>query len=533
MKQGRTEFFGPIELAEYTSAQRVALTVPNGTLVYDTDQGEVYAFVGGAWEAVSGVGNYATANLTATFDRTHTWGTRSLTENFNNGAGSATSRVQSATGFTFLSTAPGAAQSFLQAGLGSVVLSGGTGANSVNVTAEAAGLNIAFAGTADLKLNGSAGTAGQVLQSAGPGAAPVWAASADTNYASTNLTATANRAHTWGAFSLAENFASGAISTSATLAFGGASWSVDNGAGQTSTMTIQPSLGGMRVIADNTISDLQAVFNYEGVNFVFSGGSDLKINSSAGTSGQVLTSQGAGVTPIWAAAPAGSNYANDDLTAGSTRTHTWGVNNLNENFTAGIHTRQYISGATTTVTEQATGLGLSYSNAGIVRNISVNSTSLALSGLSGGLGIQVGLSQTGMELNFTGTADLTLNGNPGTSGQVLTSQGDNAAPIWATPSTGVIRNESANYTAVAGDSSIRMATAAGNRSITLPTGLPDGTRIGIHKRDAANTLTIQGNGTSQIITTAGALAASENFTAQYTSIVYEYSLTGTYWFPVA
>src|SRR5262245_22219650 len=39
-------------------------------------------------------------------------------------------------------------------------------------------------------------------------------------------------------------------------------------------------------------------------------------------------------------------------------------------------------------------------------------------------------------LNLTGTSTIKSNGNPGTSGQVLQSQGAGVPPIWVTPSGG-------------------------------------------------------------------------------------------------
>lgn len=47
-----------------TTAQRTALTAQNGDIVYDTDLGENYQYVGGAWVAISGGSTQANASTT-------------------------------------------------------------------------------------------------------------------------------------------------------------------------------------------------------------------------------------------------------------------------------------------------------------------------------------------------------------------------------------------------------------------------------------------------------------------------------------
>lgn len=82
-------------------------------------------------------------------------------------------------------------------------------------------------------------------------------------------------------------------------------------------------------------------------------------------------------------------------------------------------------------------------------------------------------------LKIKSTGALGLNGdNYGTSGQVLTSQGAGAAPVWAAPAGGGYTLRSSNYTAVAGDK-ILANTSAGSFTITLPASPNTGDAIEI------------------------------------------------------
>lgn len=89
---------------------------------------------------------------------------------------------------------------------------------------------------------------------------------------------------------------------------------------------------------------------------------------------------------------------------------------------------------------------------------------LDISLLSTGSG-NLALTATGGEIQFTSGLAFTLNGAPGTSGQVFTSQGTGFPPIWTTPSgSGTVTNvSSAN-----GD--ITIATATTTPVLTLNSG---------------------------------------------------------------
>lgn len=113
----------------------------------------------------------------------------------------------------------------------------------------------------------------------------------------------------------------------------------------------------------------------------------VKINNSAGTSGQVLTSTGASSAPTWQTA-----------TSGWTGTATSQLN-------MGIYD---ISGAV-------------LDNSGGLVTIGANTTGLTLG-------------KTAVTTNIKG--NLQINSAAGTSGQVLTSAGSGSAPTWQTPTAG-------------------------------------------------------------------------------------------------
>jgi hypothetical protein len=126
-----------------------------------------------------------------------------------------------------------------------------------NVTSTAAGLLTVKAGvnhsgaSSPLQLNGSAGTVGQILLSAGAGNTPTWGT---VSGVLTNGTATDN-----------------------TLRWNGANW--------VETSNVTSSAAGFLTA--------KAGLNLSGTN------SPLQLNGAAGTSNYVLASQGAGNTPTW------------------------------------------------------------------------------------------------------------------------------------------------------------------------------------------------------------------------------------------
>jgi hypothetical protein len=151
--------------------------------------------------------------------------------------------------------------------------------------------NVKFSGA--LMPNNNAGTAGQVLTSAGAGIAPTWAV--NSNLYTTDGTLAANRTVTQGANNL--NF---------------------TGTGFTTFTSGNVGIG---------ISSPTQKLDVAG-NVKFSGA--LMPDNNAGTAGQILTSAGAGIAPTWATNTAvSSNLYTADGTIAANRTVTQGANSLN------------------------------------------------------------------------------------------------------------------------------------------------------------------------------------------------------------
>jgi hypothetical protein len=169
---------------------------------------------------------------------------------------------------------------------------------------------LSFGATADLTINGDQGTAGQAIISQGPNLPPVWG-SAGANYATADLTATGNRTHTWGGALQIENFTTGGASRaynngttslSVSEGSGGSQCLVTNGADQ---YNIQVNTGLAVVSAFTPAKGIASVrVDNNTINLIFGTNRDLQISGAAGTAGQVLTSSGTGVAPVWST-PAG------------------------------------------------------------------------------------------------------------------------------------------------------------------------------------------------------------------------------------
>lgn len=141
----------------------------------------------------------------------------------------------------------------------------------------------------------------------------------------------------------------------------------------------------------------------------------FRVNNQPGTAGQVLTSQGASAAPIWAEAAGGGGSPNlfeaDQTLLPGVRRHTISSN-------AGL----FFEG------EANSAIILTANNTSAATSeVSVNSQGARLTALNGFNYLEVG--HNGIEvLTSTGVG---INGSHGTTGQVLTSQGGGAAPIWA------------------------------------------------------------------------------------------------------
>jgi hypothetical protein len=212
-----------------------------------------------------------------------------------------------------------------------------------------AGLSL-LSTTSPIILNGQAGTSGQVLTSAGAGATPTWTTvsggGSGFTGAGTSITgvqsaagvalpiSTANNTTASGAITISSGTTSSGIggitSGSVTIGTGDGAGSGNNsgaiviatgagsgssgnsgsvtidsgiksGTGTTGTILIgTTNTSGISIGRTGITNTLTGTVNYNGAS------SPIHLNGSAGTSGQVLTSAGAGATPTWTTVSGGS-----------------------------------------------------------------------------------------------------------------------------------------------------------------------------------------------------------------------------------
>ena len=250
--------------------------------------------------------------------------------------------------------------------------------------------------TEGLTINGNAGSIGQFLVSQGPGAAPIWQTS---NFSTAHITAG----------------------------------------------SIDGTPIGASVPAAGTFTSLSLA----GVT------SPLNLNNSAGAYGQVLTSQGAGQTPIWTT-PSGGGGATGaaDITSGTinntaignttpstgafTTLSSAGVTNLNGavtvtgTFGLTANTAFLINGSAGTTGEflvsQGPGTAPIWSSVLTVNGGSVDNAPVGATTPSTGSFTTLAASQ-GLALSGS-SSPLSLNNSTGATGTVLTSQGPGKTPIW-------------------------------------------------------------------------------------------------------
>ncbi|OXA77430.1 hypothetical protein B0A58_05580 [Flavobacterium branchiophilum NBRC 15030 = ATCC 35035] len=241
-------------------------------------------------------------------------------------------------------------------------------------------------------------------------------------------------------------------------------------------------------------------------NVRFSGA--LMPNNTAGTTGQVLTSAGAGVVPTWTT-PVSSNIYTADGTLAGNRIVTQGTNTLAFNSTATTGTSHFTVDGTTlnidavnnrvgigtatpgveldvvgsvlaTVSGTTRSLKLEHGGSNfIVRPVTSGGSLTALENTSGNIVINPTSGNLGVansapteKLDVTGnirfSGALMPNNTAGTSGQVLTSAGAGAVPTWTTP-TASTNIYTADGTLAGGLTTVSGVT--GNfRTLTLGTG---------------------------------------------------------------
>ncbi len=283
-----------------------------------------------------------------------------------------------------------------------------------------------------------------------------------------------------------------------------------------------------------------------GVNLAV-GTAGLQLNGSAGTSGQVLTSNGTGAAPTWQAVPGGSLTATQ-VGYGSAGNVLTGTSNFT--FTTGTNTLSIgVAGATTTIngSDASTGtnpaasltvragngsgfstnagstivMGGSYlgSNNGSGGNLSLrggdSTGGTGVGGnviISGGTGtgnvggyVSISTSSAAGQavterLRFLANGAWSVGSNgtsTGTTGQVLTSQGSAAAPVWSTFSV----NNLFGSGSVSGYSATTSAMNVGSEGIFMVNGASTaGNRV------VSQTVTTSGNYNINLVNDSGTAA---------------------------
>lgn len=172
----------------------------------------------------------------------------------------------------------------------------------------------------------------------------------------------------------------------------------------------------------------------------------LFLNTSAGTSGQVLTSGGSGGSLSWATGSGGVSLSGNN---------TWtGTNNFSN--ALGV-----ITSWLDTLTAGVLSIGTS-----VASSITLGSASIATN-VKGALTVGAGSNTIQLNAN-SGLNQLLLTGSAGTSGQVLTSGGSSGSLSWATGSGGVSLSGTNTWTGM--NTFSGGLTMGGSNNITLGNG---------------------------------------------------------------
>ena len=252
----------------------------------------------------------------------------------------------------------------------------------------------------------------------------------------------------------------------------------------------------------STITFASNVFNLA----VGAGG--LQLNSSSGTAGQVLTSNGTGAAPTWATPSGGTATA---LSGTSTMPGNGTTGGVYAGLQAGANTAPLIlltygsNGTNSKNLEMGldgnAAFFMEFTNDAVVTVQRFYEVSRVLGTNTAAL---TTITSNGLNLAIS-TGGLQLNGSAGTSGQVLTSNGSAAAPTWQTPSGAAAAAGSLTGTALAATVVSSSLTTVGTLSALAVTGTTTQTGA-LNLAGASSPLQVGASaGTAgQVLTSAGA-----------------------------
>ena len=267
--------------------------------------------------------------------------------------------------------------------------------NAATLSMNTFGVNILFSGTAALLVNGSAGTSGQVLTTNGASAAPSWQSIPDNN---SNITTGTLAAAT----------------TDRTVDMDGNNLSFDN-----VNACVLTAQNGFQLYGDQAIFGTGAqngflqIYDSDDSQYaaftVPSGMASytLTMPPAGPSAGQVMAFDASGIGSFVDNPDTNTNMVNADLSALATREHLLNGNSFR------------ILGNTTGADGSALELNTQFAG-------------LQGGSIDSGNSCSVNLNTAGMNFVFGGVCDLKLDGSAGTSGQVLTTNGDDLAPSWTT-----------------------------------------------------------------------------------------------------
>jgi hypothetical protein len=381
----------------------------------------------------------------------------------------------------------------------------GTTVSSVVLTGAA--INLAGL-TTGLQLNGSAGATGQVLTSQGASAAPIWSTPAVTALSGTgNTPRSGSVSGLYGGVASTSQPILTFTNTSAAADTRVSNLYVDNsgifhGNFQTDALgSFADWLTVARTAASNTASTITltgTAIDHVGLTGGF------KFNGSAGTSGQVLTSNGA-------AAPTWQTFSPTSIAVTAVPTI---INSVAQKYIAigvssgGLPLKQSVN---TSAAVDNRMILWQHENSGEYAGYLQNDTggtsvkwfSVTRSGTTAAT-----ITHTANAFNLAGlSAGLQLNGSAGTSGQVLTSNGA-AAPTWSAPTATLtstyigygngLLTGSSNFTFTTGTNTMVIGSSITTPAVIQAADLASGSV-------AASSLTIRGGDGNSGNVNAGAL----------------------------